>query len=151
MTPYGYRSMLPTLQVFFGNEALAYIPEWQPLTLETLGPNTFILLGLIFLAMFYGVRLPFWRLLTTIGLIYLMFAHVRFTALFAIVVPLLLLTPLISQFPFLRLENQLETDALFSTWRRSPRGSLLPSARSSLSGVAAFGAYGPPCRARGPI
>ena len=50
------------------------------------GPNMLMVLGVLFLAMFHGVRLPFWRLIMTIGLTYLMFAHVRFTALFAIVV-----------------------------------------------------------------
>jgi hypothetical protein len=149
MTPYGYRSMLPTLQIFFGNEALAYIPEWQPLTLETLGPNTFILLGLLFLAMFYGVKLPIWRLLITIGLTYLMFAHVRFTALFAIVVPLLLTAPLTLQFPFLQLQNQLETERpLFERLAAISQRLLLPVCALLLSGVAAFAAYGPPVATR---
>jgi hypothetical protein len=149
MTPYGYRSMLPTLQVFLGNEALAYIPEWQPLTLDMLGPNTLILLGTLFLAMFYGVKLPFRRLLITIGLTYLMFAHVRFTALFALVVPLLLLAPLTSQFPFLRLQNQLETERhLFERLAAISQRLLPPVCVLLLSGVAAFAAYGPPVATR---
>jgi hypothetical protein len=144
VTPYGYRSMLPTFQVFFGNDALNYIPEWQPLMLESTTPNNLILFGLIFLTMYYGVRVSFWRLITTTALIYLMFAHMRFTALFAIVTPLLLLTPVISQFPFLRLENQLATQRQFLVHMAGvSRRSLLPLGALIVGGVAAFGAYGP--------
>ena len=144
VTPYGYGSMLPTLQVFWGNEALAYIPEWQPLSSDAAWPNMLMVLGLLFLAMFHGVRLPFWRLMITIGLTYLMFAHVRFTALFAIVVPLLLLTPLTSQFPFLRLQTQLETERhLFDRLAVISQRLLLPLCGLMLGGVAAFAALGP--------
>jgi hypothetical protein len=144
MTPYGYGSMLPTLQVFMGNEALPYIPEWQPLTLVTAWPNMLMVLGVLFLAMFHGVRLPFWRLIMTIGLTYLMFAHVRFTALFAIVVPLLLQAPLTSQFPFLRLQDQFETQRhLLARLAVISQRLLLPLCVLILGGVAAFAAYGP--------
>ena len=80
----------------------------------------------------------------TIGLTYLMFAHVRFTALFAIVVPLLLLTPLTSQFPFLRLQTQLETERhLFDRLAVISQRLLLPLCGLMLGGVAAFAALGP--------
>ena len=35
ITPYGYRSLLVTLQVFGGNEALSHIGEWRPVTLQS--------------------------------------------------------------------------------------------------------------------
>src|SRR5712671_4157622 len=63
ITPYGIQPMLMTLQVFVGNDALHYIQEWRPATPEALGINGPIILGLLFMALYHGVRLPLWRLL----------------------------------------------------------------------------------------
>jgi hypothetical protein len=110
ITPYGYQPMLATFNVFVGNDTLKYIQEWKPATPGTLDVYGIILFGLLFLALYNGVKLPFWRLLLITGLTYLMLAHVRFGGLFAIVAPLALATPLTNQFPKLSLRWQVETE-----------------------------------------
>ena len=59
ITPYGYRSLLVTLQVFDGNQALSYIGEWQPVTLQSPGVNEIFLFGLLFLALRSGPNFRF--------------------------------------------------------------------------------------------
>src|SRR5713101_1271062 len=145
ITPYGLKPLLMTLQVFVGNDAVNYIQEWRPATLEILGINGPIILGLLFLALYHGVKLPLWRLLSIIGLVYLMFAHIRFAALFAIVAPLLLVTPLTKQFPFLRLSTQIATEpSFFSAMARASQRFLYPVCILMIVSVAAFAAFGPP-------
>ena len=145
ITPYGFQPILTTLQVFVGNDAVNYIGEWRPATPETLGIDGPILLGLLFLALYRGVKLPLWRLLWIIGLVFLMFTHIRFAALFAIVAPLLLVTPLTKQFPFLRLSTQIATEpSFFNAMARASKRFLYPVCILMVAGVAAFAAFGPP-------
>ena len=136
LTPYGYQPLLMTSQVFVGNEALQYVREWRPRTLEGLGVIEVTLFGLLILALLNGVKLSLLRLAPVIALLYLMLAHLRFAALFATGAPLLLAGPLADQFPFLR------PQALAGARRRF---RLLLSSVAGLLflGVAGFAAYGP--------
>lgn len=144
LTPYGYGSMLTTFQVFVGNDALNYIPEWMPLTLEALSVNNAIIFSLLFLAIFYGTKIPAWRSMIIISVTYMMFRHVRFIALFSIVVPILLLTPLTSQFPYLRLTDQIREQPLFFAGiARASSRFIYPLGFMIIIGAATFGAYGP--------
>jgi hypothetical protein len=139
-TPYGYQPLLMTFHVFVGNEALQYVWEWRPRTLEGLGVIELTLFGLLFLALYHGVKLPPARLLLTVALLYLMLAHLRFAALFAISAPLLLAAPLAEQFAFLRprtlagVENQ--------TLARASRLFLYPVAGLIFVTAAMFCGYG---------
>lgn len=144
VTPYGFRPILTTFQVFIGNDALNYVQEWRPATLESIGVNELSIFGLLILTLHFGVKLPFWRLISTIALVYLMFAHIRFAALFAIVTPLLLATPVARQFPFLRLTTQLATQPqFFDAMARASRRLFYPLCCLIAGGIAAFAAYGP--------
>jgi hypothetical protein len=143
MTPYGYQPILHTFQVFGGNEAVPHITEWAPTTIQKLGVNELTLLGLLFLAMHQGVRIPAWRLLIVIGLIYLMMSHVRFMSLFVDLTPILLAAPLTRQFAFLRLSTQLEEDPqFFRAMRQGSRWGFHPACALLLLGVIANGAWG---------
>jgi hypothetical protein len=145
VTPYGYRPILVTLQVFGGNEALSHIGEWQPVTLQSFGVNEVFVFGLLFMAMYHGLRVPAWRLLTIIAVIYMMFAHVRFASLFAILTPILLATPIARQFPFLSLSAQLRTEPqFFERMARVSRAAFYPVCAIIVAGIACFGAYGAP-------
>jgi hypothetical protein len=115
ITPYGYAPILNAFQVFSGNEALPYIQEWRPLTIQVLSINELILLALLFLAMNRGVKIPAFRLLMVLGVFYLMMSHLRFESLFAFITPILLAPTLARQFSFLRLSTQLEQDPQFFT------------------------------------
>jgi hypothetical protein len=142
LTPYGYQPILHAFQVMWGNEALPYIQEWMPIPFQLpgIGPP---LLGLLFLAMYKGVKVPFWRLLIILGLIYLMMSHIRFFSHFAIVTPLLLAEPLTRQFPFLRLSTQLEQDpGFFRVMQRARRRGFYPACALVLCGLAVDGAWG---------
>jgi hypothetical protein len=145
ITPYGYKPILATYQVFVGNEALQYYThEWQPAVLDAKSFNGRIIFLLLFLGLYHGVKLPFWRLTAFIFLLYLLFAHVRFAALFAIVAPILLAIPLIEQFSFLRLSRQIETDpAFFEVLARVSKRGLFPVGSLIAASLVAFGAYGP--------
>jgi hypothetical protein len=152
LTPYGFQPILATFQVFVGNEALRYTQEWQPAVLDATGFNGPVIFALLFLALYRGVKLPFWRLSAFIFLTYLMFAHVRFAALFAIVAPILLATPLIRQFSFLRLSSQIDTDpAFFEVMARVSKRWLYPACSLIAGSMVAFGAYGPTMAPRAEI
>jgi hypothetical protein len=145
ITPYGYRPILMTFKVFSENDALHFVNEWRPVTLEAFGTNEMIICLLFFLTLYHGVKLPFWRLIFTIGLVSLMFAHVRFSALFAIVTPLLLVTPLAEQFAFLRLAAQDRVQSsFFETIAPISRRLFFPTCILIASGVALFGGYSIP-------
>jgi len=145
VTPYGYRSLLVTYQLFGGaNEAIRHITEWRPVTLDVLGFNEGFIFALLFLSLYFGVRVGFWRLLTTLGVAYLMLAHIRFTSLFGMLTPLLLATPLTDQYPFLRLSSQLRSDPrFFIAMLGAARTLRYPIGVALISGVVLFAAYGP--------
>jgi hypothetical protein len=142
VTPYGYQPLLMTLHVFVGNEALQYVWEWRPRTLEALGVDELTLFGLLFLALRQGVKLPSMRLLLLIALLYLMLAHVRFAALFAITAPLLLAAPLAEQFAFLR-PRSLAPSAPFQPLARIGGPLVCSLAGLIFLSATAFCAYGP--------
>ena len=145
ITPYGYRSLLVTLQVFGGNEALSYIGEWRPVTLQSPGVNEIFLFGLLFLALHSGPKLSVWRTLMVVAITYLMFAHIRFASLFAILTPLLIATPLTRQFPFLALNSQMTSQpAFFEVMSRASRAAFYPLCALVALGISSFSAFGPP-------
>src|SRR6266571_948988 len=109
-TPYGYQPMLITFKLLSGNEALQIIGEWRPLFAHSAPINQLFVLALLFLALYYGVKIPFWRLLQILALIYGMLSHVRLAPLFSIIAPILLMGPLARQFCFLSLVTDLETN-----------------------------------------
>ena len=149
VTPYGYRSLLVTLQVFGGNEALSHIGEWRPVTLQSLGLNEFFLLALLFLALFSGLRVPAWRLLMVIGITYLMFAHIRFASLFATLTPILACQSYDEAVSVPRLESSAHQPArIFSDDEPNVACGSLSSVRTHRSRLFLFGAYGPPISPR---
>jgi hypothetical protein len=143
VTPYGYAPILHTFQVFHGNEGVHYIQEWRPVTIQQLGINELLLLGLLFLALYQGVRIPALRLLMAMSLFYLMMSHVRFASLFALVTPILIAPSLERQFPFLRLSTQMEQDPwLFNTMARIARLATYPTCALILLGTAGYAVSG---------
>jgi hypothetical protein len=143
LTPYGYQPLLMTFQVFYGNEALQYVWEWRPRTLEAMGVNELTLYGLLFLALYCGVKLPPLRLAALLCLIYLMLAHLRFAALFAISAPLLLAAPLTRQYPSLRRWPEGARGSGFSeAMARGSRRLFYPMGGLTALGVLAFFSFG---------
>jgi len=144
------QSILVTFKVFGGNEALLYTREWQPTTLEHI--NGSVLFVLLFLALYHGVKLSFWRLSAFMFVLYMVLAHLRFGSLFAIVAPILLATPLVEQFPALRLSRQVNMDpAFFEVMARVSKRWLFPACSLIAAGVIGFGVYGPKMAPRADI
>ena len=101
VTPYGYRAVFATYQVFGGNEALKYINEWQPLNFSRDWHAGGLLLVALFASLLSGVRLPFIRCVLVMGMLYQALLHLRFVALGAIVIPVLIAGPLARQFDYI--------------------------------------------------
>jgi hypothetical protein len=136
-----------TLNIFVGYDSLNFVQEWRSVAFKAFGINEIIILVLLFLTLYQGVKLPFWRLLLVLALIYLMFAHVRFAGLFAVTAPLLLAGPLAEQFSYLRLKEQLNNETqLFGAMARFSRRFTFLLSTLVAAGVVTFGIYGPPMR-----
>jgi len=117
ITPYGYQPLLITFKLY-ANQPVQYIREWAPLSAKNdpVVEVTFVLL--LFLALYFGVRIKFWRLLITIGLVHLTFQHVRMTPMFALIAPIVLASSLAAQFKFLNLRAQITSDPQFFAFAR---------------------------------
>jgi hypothetical protein len=109
LTPYGYEPLLITFKLYNG-QALEYISEWTPLNAKHHATTELLLMLLLFLVLYFGVKIKFWRLILVIGLVHLMFLHVRMVSIFAFVTPILIASSLVGQFHFLRLETQMVDD-----------------------------------------
>src|SRR5690348_17011660 len=79
-------------------ELLHLIYEWMPVDFGHFGPFAGFILATIAAALFYGVRLTPPRILLLLGLLHMALSHVRNVEIFALLAPLVVLTPLSSQF-----------------------------------------------------
>jgi hypothetical protein len=143
-TPYGYGPMLLTLKVFYGNSALQMINEWLPMFSHPNLINPLIVFILLFLALYYGAKIPFWRLLIVLALGYGMLSHIRLAPLFAIITPIVLMGPLSQQFPFLGLATEVETNPkTFVLVTSVSKRLLYPTCALLVFAIMAFGLFGP--------
>lgn len=130
VTPYGARPLLGAFQVIGANEAKPYLGEWQAVSFETAPSMGLAGIAFLFLALLNGAKLRFVRLGIVLLIAAYMLTAVRFIFLFNIIAPLLLATPLTSQFGFLALSEQVATQPrLFTTLSQLARRGL-------------YGAYG---------
>jgi hypothetical protein len=109
LTPYGYEPLLMTFKLYSA-QPLEGIGEWRPFNAKH---DVFVdipLMCLLFLALYFGVKIKFWRLTLVIGLIQLMFLHIRMMALFGLITPILIASSLLDQFRFLRLDTHMVDD-----------------------------------------
>jgi putative flippase GtrA len=89
VNPYGYASLVINIQMYAGNEGMAYIDEWEPMAIH--GHNILILTyaALLLGSLLVDARKNVFRLLLGIFVIYTCFKHERFVMLMAIVLPIL--------------------------------------------------------------
>jgi hypothetical protein len=152
VTPYGYQTILIALQFLGGNEAVPFIREWQPLFAESTPGIKVFVMALLFLALYYGVKIPFWRLVAIIMLIYLMLSYVRFAPWFFAVTPILLAGPLTKQFDFLHLDTDLTTNkSVFDFLAQVSRKAFYPISSMLMIAIVAFAFYGPKISSRADI
>jgi hypothetical protein len=97
-TPYGWGSIAASRRILELGDLLRIIIEWAPVDFSRFGPLQFCVLALIGATLYCGVRLSPPRILLALGLLYMALSHVRNIEIFALLLPLVLLTPLASQF-----------------------------------------------------
>src|SRR5262249_10450216 len=69
VTPYGWEPMLITFRLYNG-QPLEYISEWIPLNTKHHVLGELPLMFLLFLSLYFGVRIRFWRLILVVGLVH---------------------------------------------------------------------------------
>src|SRR5438034_4351202 len=121
LTPYGYEPLLTTFKLY-GGQPLEWIIEWAPFNAKNDPIVEGLLLCLLFLSLYFGVKIKFWRLVLVIGLIHLMLLHVRMVPLFGLITPILIVSSLVDQYNFLRIQTHMVDDpALFRFAQRLAR------------------------------
>ena len=97
-TPYGWESILASRRILDLGELLHVISEWMPVSFSSFGRFEACMVVLIGGALFCGVKLSPPRILLVLGLLHMALSHVRNIEIFALLIPLVVLTPVASQF-----------------------------------------------------
>src|SRR6267378_4440257 len=97
-TPYGWGSILASRKILALGELLNLISEWRPADFSHFSIFEAWVLALIAGALYFGVKLPPPRIVLVLGLFHLALSHVRNADIFALLTPLVVLTPVSSQF-----------------------------------------------------
>jgi hypothetical protein len=98
VTPYGWESILASRKILDLGELLHLIYEWMPADFSRFGSFEACVLASIAAALYCGVRLSPPRILLVLGLFHMALSHVRNIEIFALLLPLVVLTPVASQF-----------------------------------------------------
>ena len=98
ITPYGWDSLLAARRILDLRNAMAHIPEWQPVDFSSLGPFEVCMLAALGLMLWRGVVLSPTRILLVLGLLHMALSHVRNVEVFALLTPLVMMQPLAARF-----------------------------------------------------
>jgi len=96
--PYGWGSILAAHKILDLGELLHLIYEWMPADFSSLGAFEMSILALIAGALYSGVKLSPPRIALVLGLLHMALSHVRNAEIFALLLPIVVLTPVSSQF-----------------------------------------------------
>jgi hypothetical protein len=97
-TPYGWDSILAARKILGLGELLHLISEWMPADFGHIGPFEACLFVLMAGALYCGAKLSPPRTILVLGMLYMALSHARNVEIFALLTPLVMLTPLSSQF-----------------------------------------------------
>jgi hypothetical protein len=97
-TPYGWGSILAARKILDLGELLHLIYEWMPADFSHFSPFEACVLASVAGALYSGVRLSPPRIVLVLGLFHMALSHVRNIEIFALLMPLMVITPLASQF-----------------------------------------------------
>jgi hypothetical protein len=97
-TPYGWGSILAARKILDLGELLHLIYEWMPADFSRFSPFEAYVFASIALALYCGVKLTPPRILLVLGLFHMALSHVRNIEILALLMPLVVLTPVASQF-----------------------------------------------------
>jgi hypothetical protein len=96
-TPYGWGSILASRKILELGDLLHIIYEWMPADFSRLSTFEGCVLLLIAGALYRGIKLSPPRIILVLGLLQMALSHVRNIEIFALLMPLVLLTPVSSQ------------------------------------------------------
>ena len=97
-TPYGWGSILAARRILDLGELLHLIYEWMPANFSKFGAFEMAIFTLIAGALFGGVKLSPPRIALVLGLLHMALSHVRNLEIFALLLPIVVLAPVASQF-----------------------------------------------------
>src|SRR4051812_86466 len=97
-TPYGWASILASRKILGLGELLNLISEWSPVDFSHFSTFEACVLALIGGSLYFGVKLSPPRIVLVLGLFHMALSHVRNADIFALLMPLVVLTPVSSQF-----------------------------------------------------
>jgi hypothetical protein len=97
-TPYGWGSILAARKILDLGELLRLIYEWMPADFSRFSPFEAYVFAAIAGAVYCGVKLTLPRIILVLGLFHMALSHVRNTEIFALLMPLVVVTPIASQF-----------------------------------------------------
>jgi hypothetical protein len=97
-TPYGWGSILAARKILDLGELLHLIYEWMPADFSKFSVFELAILMLIAGALYGGVKLTPPRIALVLGLLHMALSHVRNLEIFALLLPIVLLAPVASQF-----------------------------------------------------
>jgi hypothetical protein len=97
-TPYGWGSILAARKILDLGELLHLIYEWKPADFSKFGAFEMSILTLIAGALYGGVKLTPPRIALVLGLLHMALSHVRNVEIFALLLPIVVLAPVASQF-----------------------------------------------------
>lgn len=98
ITPYGWDSLLAARRILDLGNAMAQIPEWQPVDFSSIGPFEICLLAVVGCVLWRGVMLSPTRILLVLGLLHMALSHNRNIEVFALLAPLVVAKPLSARF-----------------------------------------------------
>ena len=97
-TPYGWGSILASRKILDLGELLHLIYEWMPADFSKFSAFEMAILALIAGALYRGVKLTPPRIALVLGLLHMALSHVRNVEIFALLLPIVVLAPVASQF-----------------------------------------------------
>jgi len=100
VTPYGWGSILAARKILDLGELLHLIYEWMPADFSRFSMFEMSILALIAGALYGGVKLSPPRIALVLGLLHMALAHNRNIEIFALLLPIVVMTPVASQFGF---------------------------------------------------
>jgi len=97
VTPYGWESILASHRILDLGELLRLISEWAPADFSRLSAFEAAILILIAGALYRGIRLSPPRIALVLGLLHMALSHGRNLEIFALLLPIVVLTPVAGQ------------------------------------------------------
>jgi hypothetical protein len=97
VTPYGWESILASRRILDLGELLRLISEWAPADFSRLSSFELTILALIAGALYRGIKLSPPRIALVLGLLHMALSHGRNLEIFALLLPIVVLTPVSQQ------------------------------------------------------